>query len=110
MSFDKDTRSALARMVTACRRRLAEDVEDQLRGIYGLHAEETVPLEKLAHLSEEQRERAEALREMLAHFQAAQPGKEQGLRRPAYERMVREISFTVLNRLAALRLCEERGL
>jgi hypothetical protein len=110
MSFDRDTRSALARMITACRRRLAEDIEDQLRGNYGLHPEETVPLEKLAHLSEEQRECAEVLRELLAHFQASQPGKEQSLRRPAYERMVREISFTALNRLAALRLCEERGL
>jgi len=37
MSFDKETRNLLAKMVAACRRRLTEDVTDQLRGTFGLH-------------------------------------------------------------------------
>ena len=48
MSFDDDTRSLLAKMVAACRRRLTEDVTDQLRGVFGLHPDGTVlPLDKL---------------------------------------------------------------
>ena len=55
MSFDKDTRNLLAKTVAACRRRLLEDVTDQLRGVFGLHPDGVVlPLEKLTHLSPDQ--------------------------------------------------------
>jgi hypothetical protein len=111
MSFDKEARNALARMVTACRKRLIEDVTDQLRGIFGLHPDGTVLiLDQLAYLSEEQKVDAQALRELLDHFVAGAAGMEEERRRTAYERLVLEISFTILNRLVALRLCEERGL
>ena len=54
MSFDKDTRNALARMVTSCRRLLTTDVTDQLRGTFGLHPDGTVlPLKDLGHLTED---------------------------------------------------------
>src|SRR5690606_1632418 len=66
MSFDKDTRSLLAKMVAACRRRLTEDVTDQLRGIFGLHPDGTVlPLDKLTHLSPDQAAAARRLRDLL---------------------------------------------
>jgi len=111
MSFDKEARNALARMVTACRKRLTEDVTDQLRGIFGLHPDGTVlVLDQLAHLSEEQKVDAQALRELLDHFVVGAAGTEEERWRAAYERLVLEISFTILNRLVALRLCEERGL
>jgi len=111
MPFDRDTRNALSRMVTACRRRLTEDVTDQLRGTFGLHPDGTVlPVDDLAHLTEEQRVSAQALRELLDHFIAAAAGNEREKRRSAYDRMVLEVSFTSLNRLAALRMCEEREL
>jgi hypothetical protein len=111
MSFDKEARNALARMVTACRKRLIEDVTDQLRGIFGLHPDGTVLiLDQLAYLSEEQKVDAQALRELLNHFVAGAAGTEEERWRAAYERLVLEISFTILNRLVALRLCEERGL
>ena len=111
MSFDKDTRNLLARTVTACRRRLTEDVTDQLRGVYGLHPDGTVlPLGKLTHLSQDQTAAARRLRDLLEHYTAGAAGKDQERRTAAYERMVLEISFTFLNRLAALRLCEEREL
>ena len=38
MSFDRETLNALARMVAACRRRLTEDVENQLQQTFGLLA------------------------------------------------------------------------
>ncbi len=111
MSFDKDTRNLLAKTVAACRRRLVEDVTDQLRGVFGLHPDGVVlPLEKLTHLSPDQHAAARRLRDLLDHYTAGAAGKDSDRRKAAYERMVLEISFTTLNRLAALRLCEERGL
>lgn len=111
MSFDKDTRNLLAKTVAACRRRLVEDVTDQLRGVFGLHPDGVVlPLEKLTHLSPDQHAAARRLRDLLDHYTAGAAGKDSDRRKAAYERMVLEISFTALNRLAALRLCEEREL
>ena len=111
MSFDKDTRNLLAKTVAACRRRLVEDVTDQLRGVFGLHPDGVMlPLEKLTHLSPDQHAAARRLRDLLDHYTAGAAGRDSDRRKVAYERMVLEISFTALNRLAALRLCEERGL
>jgi len=111
MRFDKDTRNLLAKTIAACRRRLIEDVTDQLRGVFGLHPDGTVlPLDKLTHLSPDQNSAARRLRDLLDHYTVGAAGKDSDRRKAAYERMVLEISFTVLNRLAALRLCEERGL
>jgi len=111
MSFDKETRNLLAKIVTACRRRLVEDITDQLRGVFGLHPDGVVlPLEKLTHLSPDQHAAASRLRHLLDHYTAGAPGNDSERRKAAYERMVLEIAFTALNRLAALRLCEERGI
>lgn len=111
MAFDKETRNLLAKTVAACRRRLVGDVTDQLRGVFGLHPDGVVlPLEKLTHLSPDQHAAARRLRDLLDHYTAGAAGKDSDRRKAAYERMVLEISFTALNRLAALRLCEERGL
>jgi len=110
MSFDKDTRNLLAKTVVTCRRRLVEDTTDQLRGLFGLHPDGTVlPLDKLTHLSPDQNAAARHLRDLLDHYTVGTDGNESDRRKAAYERMVLEISFTALNRLAALRLCEERG-
>lgn len=111
MPFDRETRNLLAKTVAACRRRLVEDVTDQLRGVFGLHPDGTVlPLGKLTHLSPDQHAAARRLRDLLDHYTAGAAGRDSDRRRAAYERMVLEIAFTALNRLAALRLCEERGL
>ena len=111
MAFDKDTRNLLAKTVAACRRRLIEDVSDQLRGVFGLHPDGTVlSLDELTHLSPDQISAALRLRDLLDHYTIGAAGKEWDRRKTAYERMTLEISFTVLNRLAALRLCEDRGL
>ena len=111
MSFDKDTRNLLARTVTACRRRLTEDVTDQLTGVFGLHPDGTVlALKEMSHLTPDQTAAAGRLRELLDHYTTAAAGGEKDRRKSAYERMALEMSFTILNRLAALRLCEERRL
>ena len=110
MSFDKDTRNALSKMVAACRRLLTEDVTDQLRGRFGMHPDGTILSVDRLDLAEDEKTSALALRELLEHFAAGEAGRADERRRRAYDRLVLEISFTTLNRLAALRLCEERGL
>jgi hypothetical protein len=110
MSFDKDTRNALSKMVATCRRLLTEDVTDQLRGRFGMHPDGTILSIDRLDLAEDEKLGAEALRELLEHFAAGEAGRAEGRRRRAYDRLVLEVCFTVLNRLAALRLCEERDL
>lgn len=111
MSFDKETRNLLAATIASCRRSLVEDVTDQLRGTFGLHPDSTIlPLGSLTHLSPGRLSDASDLRALLSHYSAAENGKEPDRYKAAYQRIVLEISFTILNRLVALRLCEERGL
>ena len=52
-------------------------------------------------------ETARILRDTLAHYLASSPS---GGAREALERIIREQAFTVLNRLAALRMTESRGI
>ena len=110
MSFDKETRNALSKMVATCRHLLTEDVTDQLRGRFGMHPDGTILSIDRLDLGEDEKVAAEALRKLFEHFAAAEAGRAEDRRRGAYDRLVLEISFTVLNRLAALRLSEERGL
>ena len=110
MTFDRATRSALARMVGQARDRLTDDAMDQLRRL-GFQADGTVlDLDRIAGLSETEREAGAELREQLEHFVALESGSDATRRKSAYERLAREIGFTTFNRLAALRMAEERGL
>ncbi|HKQ38033.1 MAG TPA: BREX-1 system adenine-specific DNA-methyltransferase PglX, partial [Verrucomicrobiae bacterium] len=70
-------------------------------------------LARLTHLTDEQREVGRLLRERIAHLQAGHPNtgtKSATTAAESVQRVIREQAFTVLNRLAALRLSEERGL
>lgn len=108
MAFDQPTRNRLQRFVNEARKALEEEFTRQLQLDYGLDpASGTVtPMENLRHLTDAQRETARVLRDTLAHY-CASPGADatSGL-----ERIVREQAFTLLNRLAALRMAEARGL
>lgn len=108
MSFDKPTRAALEKMVSAARERLKSDITEQLQSDFRMQPDGTAL--PLTGLTEDQRAKAEDLGALLDHFTESQPGAERDRRAAAYQRLVREIGFTILNRLAALRLCEERGL
>jgi hypothetical protein len=111
MSFDKETRNLLSRTVSACRRRLLEDVTDQLRGKFGMHGDGTIiPVDRLTHLSASESTDARALRDLAGHYATLIHGSPEKKAEGVFERLSLEISFTILNRLAALRLCEERGL
>jgi len=108
MAFDQATRGRLQRFVNEARKALEEEFTRQLQLDYGLDpASGTVtPIENLRHLNDTQRETARILRDTLAHY-CASPGTSAA---SGLDRIVREQAFTVLNRLAALRMAEARGL
>ncbi len=110
MSFDKATRNALAKLVAECRRLLTADIRDQLQRTYGLQPDGTaLPIANLQHLDEPGIEIARELRVWQDHLASTEPGTEQKRHIAAFDRLAQETAFTSLNRLAALRLSEERG-
>lgn len=108
MAFDQATRNRLQRFVNDARRVLEEEFTRQLQNDYGMdpNAGSVAELASLRHINDAQRESARILRDTLAHYRAGgDMDAKQGL-----DRIVREQAFTVLNRLAALRMAEARGL
>lgn len=108
MAFDQTTRNRLQRFVNDARRVLEEEFTRQMQNDYGMdpNAGSVAELSSLRHINDAQRETARILRDTLAHYTASgDMNASQGL-----DRIVREQAFTVLNRLAALRMAEARGL
>ena len=108
MAFDQATRNRLQRFVNDSRRVLEEEFTRQLQNDFGLdpNAGSVAHLSSLRHVNGAQLETARILRDTLAHYCAGgDMDATQGL-----DRIVREQAFTVLNRLAALRMAEARGL
>ncbi|MEQ2007009.1 MAG: hypothetical protein ABMA26_09425, partial [Limisphaerales bacterium] len=114
MAFDQKTRNLLQRTVTACRRVLDREFTAQLQELYGIQPDGSLtPTAALDHLGDESLEIARLLRERINHLEggSASEAFSRTQARPEHiARVIREQAFTVLNRLAALRLCEERGL
>ena len=112
MAFDQSTRNRLQKFVNDARTMLTEEFTRQLQATYGLdpNAEAVADVDSLTHLDNRQRHTAHILRDTLAHYQATTHGKDEVDRsKQALSRVVREQAFTVLNRLAALRMAEARG-
>jgi hypothetical protein len=108
MAFDQATRNRLQRFVNDARRVLEEEFTRQLQNDYGMdpNAGSVADLASLRHINDAQRETARILRDTMAHYTVSgDMDAKQGL-----DRIVREQAFTVLNRLAALRMAEARGL
>ena len=108
MAFDQSTRSRLQHFVNDARRVLEAEFTRQLQNDYGMdpNSGDVADLVSLRHINDTQRESARILRDTLAHYCASgDMDARQGL-----DRIVREQAFTVLNRLAALRMAEARGL
>lgn len=112
MAFDQSTRNRLQKFVSSARAILSEEFTRQLQATYGLDPKlgTNAPIKSLTHLDNRQRQTAHLLRETLAHYLATTPGKTEKDRiKQVLDRIVREQAFTVLNRLAALRMAEARG-
>jgi hypothetical protein len=114
MAFDQKTRNLLQRTITACRRVFDREFTAQLQELYGIQPDGTLTqCEMLDHLADEELEVARLLRSRLNHLEGGEPYEAFTRTQAKPEnvaRVIREQAFTVLNRLAALRLCEERGL
>lgn len=108
MAFDDQTRRRLSQFVTEARRILEAEFTSQLQVDFGMDplSGDVVQIDKLTRLDDRQRETARILRDTLAHY-CSEPGTSS---KSVLERIVREQAFTVLNRLAALRLAEARGI
>ena len=112
MAFDQSTRNRLQKFVNDARNLLTEEFTRQLQATYGLDpkAGSVASVDSLTHLDNRQRQTANILRDTLAHYLATTHGKgEKDRNKQALSRIVREQAFTVLNRLAALRMAEARG-
>lgn len=108
MAFDQTTRNRLQRFVNDARTVLQEEFTRQLQNDYGMDPNSGAVTEfaSLRHINDAQRESARILRDTLAHYCGGRElDASQGL-----DRIVREQAFTVLNRFAALRMAEARGL
>jgi Eco57I restriction-modification methylase len=109
MAFDPQTRNRLGRFVTDARELIADEFTQKFRGLYGLSSSgEITALSDLNHLDEVQRGTAERLRARLRHLgPTSDPDR---VKPEAIEYLAREQAFTVLNRLAAIRMAEKRGI
>lgn len=103
--MDKERRSRLKRIVTEARKVVEEDIRVQLRRLGFDDSGKVKPVEELPHLSGEDKE----LRNKIV--EAVEKEKTGGISdREAFDRYVRHVGFTYVNRIAALRAMEVRGL
>jgi type I restriction-modification system DNA methylase subunit len=112
MAFDNETRGKLQRFVTDIRALLTEDFTRQLQQTYGMDPASGVvaPIESLKHLDDERLETAQILRDVMDHYMVSEAKDEKQTRASVLQRIAREQAFTILNRLAALRMMEARGI
>jgi hypothetical protein len=112
MPLDQSARNRLFRFVTDARRSVSADLAEQIESIYGINPDGTVTsIEGLQSMNRKEGEIAVAklLAERLEHF-VANGVIGDGQRKLAFARLVRELSFGVVNRLAAIRMAERRAL
>ncbi len=110
MPFDSSTRNKLQKMVATCRRILTDEFTAQLQSLYGIQPTgEMADVASMTHLDDEQLTSASLLRERIDHLADGRSADKKAAAE-AIDRVIREQAFTVLNRLAALRMCEERGI
>lgn len=107
MAIGKDDRKKIEKLVGDCRKLLEAEFGAQFQTVYGIGLDGSIAaIGTLGHLSDSERRIALALREELSHFAAGKADKKELAL--AAERLLRELSFTTLNRFAALKLCERR--
>jgi hypothetical protein len=110
MAFDQPTRNRLARFVQEARKYIASEFTQQLQSLYGISEKGGLsPIEALAHLDDAGLAVAVLLRERIDYLIRSHPEEKDGCA-SAVARLAREQAFTVLNRLAAVRMAEKRGI
>ena len=102
--MDKERRSRLKSVVGQARRAVEDDARVQLRHL-GIDENEIKPVEKLPHLSAADKELRQKIVEALEKEKAGDISYSE-----AFDRYVRHVGFTYVNRIAALRAMEVRNL
>ncbi len=119
MAFDTDTRNKLRSAVEQCRKllcgtydKLGGEITAQLQEYYGIQPTGEIASIDDLDLDAAGQEKAQVLRDLIAHYAATDSGSgsEKVVRARAVQRLVLEQAFTVVNRLAALRMAEERDI
>src|SRR5690242_6808664 len=100
MPFDDPTRNELERVVGKARDLLIEEFTAQCQRVYGIQPDGSrLEAAKLGHLSQEEQLHATLLRDRIDHLAAGTASSK--AQADAVGRMLREQSFTVLNRVCA---------
>jgi hypothetical protein len=108
MPFDDKTRNRLARFVTDARELITSEFAEQLQRVFGISVTgEITDIVDLKDLDEQQRGLAELLRERIEYLKTSSASEENPTA-AAIDRLTREQAFTILNRLAAIRMAEKR--
>lgn len=109
--MDQAVRNKLRNVVTKCRKLLEESMTQTLQGrfgIYDLNKKGEIEVEgeaRMAHLGQEELDCRQDLLDHLEHIQSTGHKPSEAL-----DQLIREISFTHLNRLCAYKMMESRGL
>lgn len=110
MAFDKTTRNRLATFVGKARDLIADEFTQQFQSLYGISDNGTITsIDQLGHLDDIEKDTADLLRERIEYFIKTHPDERDG-KKGAVTRLAREQAFTILNRLAAIRMAEKRDL
>jgi hypothetical protein len=112
MAFDDATRGRLQTFVTKARSVMTDEFTKQFQEDFGLdpNSGTVSPLDSLSHLDDQRLATARLLREIFDHYLPAAMSDGTQARKTTLDRIVREQAFTTLNRLAALRMMEARGI
>jgi hypothetical protein len=107
MAIEKADRKNIEKLVVGCRKLLETEFGAQFQMLYGIGLDGIVAdIATLGHLSDTELRTARALRDELSHLAAGAYDKKALIQ--ATERLLHELSFTTLNRFAALKMCEQR--
>ena len=110
MAFDNQTRNRLQKFVTQTRSLLVEDFLTQLQSLYGIQPNGHITdFNNMTHLDKDECIIAQLLRERIKYLDNCIETDYDKIA-VAIDRLLRELAFTILNRFAAIRMSEERGI
>jgi hypothetical protein len=102
--LDDRQRKVLSRLVVTARATLYDDAEKSLRGNYGILPDGTIQSEKTLAPDRALRARRRTLEAVIAHLRSDGTSAAASV-----ERLTREVAFTHLNRLLAIRVADALG-
>lgn len=111
MALTKNARNKLLKLVQQSKKLLYQEITEQLQQHYGIFADSgnVLLVEELTTSEADVIHKAKLLRDRLKYL-ASNLADKKNESIDSIEQLIREQAFTILNRLAALRMAEERGI